>query len=140
MNSTGIGVARQSPPLPPDQVFTAIDAHVQAKAPAESVRRGLATFRANCMTCHVPLQCTSLGFNTAPDLSTVTARLDDPAIRRTITEGRVQKGMLPWPGLGEAAVGDLVAWFHWLHDERAAIRARVPGDASNQGLPWWECR
>ncbi|MFY9346103.1 MAG: c-type cytochrome [Planctomycetota bacterium] len=140
LNKTGVGVARRSVPLLPDVVWAAIDAHAQAKVPPEPVRRGLAAFRANCTTCHVPLQSTPLGLQTAPDLSTVVARLDDAAIRRTIVEGRPAKGMLPWPALGDATVGDLVAWLHWLHGERAAIRARVPGDDAEQGLPWWEYR
>ncbi len=140
MNATGVGVARANVPLPPDAVWAALDAHAQAKAPPAPVLAGLATFRAHCATCHVPLQSTPLGVNTAPDLSTVTTRLDDAAIAQVIATGRVPKGMPSWPALGDAKIQELIAWLHWLADERAPIRDRVPGDSAAQGLPWWEFR
>jgi nitric oxide reductase subunit C len=139
MNATGVGVARANVPLPPDTVWAALDAHAQAKAPPAAALAGLATFRAHCATCHVPLQSTPLGVNTAPDLSTITLRLDDAAIAHTIATGRVPKGMPAWPGLGDAKIRELIAWLRWLADERAAIRDRVPGEAG-AGLPWWEFR
>jgi len=86
----------------------------------------------------VPLQATALGFNTAPDQSMLVDRLDDATIRSTIVQGRLQKGMPAWPMLNAAAVDDLVAFFHWLRDERDAIVARLPESAQPQGLPWWE--
>lgn len=140
LNDTGIGVARRWKPLPPHEVLAAIDEHLQASAPTEPVRRGFDTFRAHCTTCHVPLQSTPLGLHTAPDLGTAVARLDDDAIRKTILEGRPAKGMLPWPTLGATRVAEIIAWLHWLHVERAAIRARVHGETGEQGLPWWEYR
>lgn len=140
LDRTGIGVARRSPPLDARAVLAALDEHAAAHPPPATAAKGLATFRTLCMGCHVPLQSTPLGFNTAPDLSTVLDRLDEAGIRKTIAEGRLPKGMPPWPSLTEPAVAEIVALFRWLHDERAAIRARVPGSEGLQSLPWWEFR
>lgn len=137
LDQTGIGVARQSPPLDVRAVFAALDAQAKERPPSASASRGLATWKATCLTCHVPLQATALGFNTAPDLSTVVDRLDDAAIRTTITQGRAQKGMPPWP-LAAPVVDDVVAYLHWLRGERDNIAARLPGSSARQGLPWWE--
>jgi len=138
LSDTGIGVARSAPPLDARTVLTALDAEAAERRPPEAAARGLLTFKSQCTTCHVPLQATALGFNTAPDQSMLVDRLDDATIRSTIVQGRLQKGMPAWPMLNAAAVDDLVAFFHWLRDERDAIVARLPESAQPQGLPWWE--
>lgn len=137
LNTTGIGVARRDVPHPASEVYAALEAHASAAPPDAAAARGMQLFRSICTACHVPLQATSLGLNTAPDLSTVVTRFDDAAVRATILQGRPMKGMPPWAHLGEAGAGDIVQFFHWLHQERDALRARLPGGAS-QGLPWWE--
>ena len=140
LDQTGIGVARRAPPINSRALLAALDEHAAQGQPPDAARRGLATFQKHCTACHVPLQATPLGFNTAPDLSTVVSRLDDAAIRTTIVQGRPTKGMQAWPILDAAAVGDVIAFFHWLGSERSAIGARVPGVGATQGLPWWEYR
>jgi nitric oxide reductase subunit C len=139
LDRTGVGVARRSPSLDARALLAALDAHALERQPPQPAARGLATFRTLCIGCHVPLQPTALGFNTAPDLSTVTERLDGAAIRAAIVEGRAAKGMPPWPALGETAVGELIAFLRWLQQEREALRARAGGGLA-QGLPWWEYR
>jgi hypothetical protein len=67
----------------------------------------------------------------------VVDRLDDASIRKTILEGRPGRGMQSW-NLPAATVDELVAYFHWLRDERGAIAENLPGVDRPQGLPWWE--
>lgn len=140
LDERGIGVARRAPPINSRALLAAVDAEAKAHEPPEAAQRGLQTFQRHCTPCHVPLQATPLGFNTAPDLSTVVSRLDDAAIRTTIVQGRPAKGMMPWPLLDGPAVGDVIAFFHWLARERNAIAARVPEFGATQDLPWWEYR
>jgi nitric oxide reductase subunit C len=140
LDRTGIGVARQAPPIGSRSLLAALDAHAVQSPPPDAARRGMATFQKYCTACHVPLQATPLGFNTAPDLSSVVSRLDDAAIRTTIVQGRPAKGMMSWPMLDAAAVDDVIAFFHWLGRERNTIAARVAGLGTAQPLPWWEFR
>ena len=81
LGEMGVGVPRSELPLDVPAVHAAIDARLaECNAPAD-VQRGLAAFRQNCMSCHVPLQSTPLGLQTAPDLTTACDRLDDAALR-----------------------------------------------------------
>jgi len=137
LDRTGVGVARQGTVLDPPAVMKAILAHGDVHPGPAAAMAGLATFRMHCTTCHVPFQATPLGFMTAPDLTTVVDRLDDAAIRKTILEGLPGRGMQSW-NLPAATVDELVAYFHWLRDERAAIAENLPGVDRPQGLPWWE--
>lgn len=137
LDRTGVGVARRDAPLDPQAIHEAIATHLDARAAPEPVRRGWTTFEQVCRACHVPLQATPLGLNTAPDLTTVTERLDAAGIAQTIKHGRPERGMPAWP-LEAATVDGLVALLQWLGDERAALAARL-GDADRtQPLPWWE--
>jgi nitric oxide reductase subunit C len=140
LDQAGVGVARQSSPIAARALLAAVEAEAAEHQPPDAARRGLATFQRHCTACHTPLQATPLGFNTAPDLSTVVKRLDDAAIRTTIVQGRPGKGMMPWPILDAHAIDDVIAFFHWLEHERGAIAARVPGLGATQPLPWWEYR
>jgi nitric oxide reductase subunit C len=137
LDRTGTGVARQGTALDPTAVMAAIVAWRDTHPGSAAAMAGLATFRSNCTTCHVPFQATALGFMTAPDLTTVVDRLDDAGIQKTILEGRPGRGMQSW-NLAPAKVDELVAYFHWLRQERAAIAANLPGVDRPQGLPWWE--
>jgi nitric oxide reductase subunit C len=136
LDQTGIGVARAAA-VNAQEIFAALDAHVAESPPPEPVRRGLATFRTTCTVCHVPLQPTALGLQTAPDLTTVAQRLAAAAIRGTIVQGRPTRGMPAWP-LPEATVDDLVAMLAWFAEQRQALARRVPALAAAQRLPCWE--
>jgi nitric oxide reductase subunit C len=134
----GIGVPRRDKPLDPLAVRAAIDARLQEGSPSESVVRGAAAFKQNCSACHVPMQSTPLGLQTAPDLTTVLSRLDVPAIRTTIVEGRPERGMQSWRHLPASTIEDLVAFVAWLNEERPTLAEAVGGVGAEQPLPWWE--
>ena len=139
MAEMGLGVPRSRAPLDPFAVRTAIDARLAASPPSQRVRQGADLFKLHCTACHVPLQSTPLGLQTAPDLSTAVERLDDKELTATITAGRVARGMPSWQHLSPGGIGDLVAFLHWLHDERGALLGAV-GGGEQQPLPWWEYR
>ncbi|MCA8975531.1 MAG: c-type cytochrome [Planctomycetes bacterium] len=137
LDQTGIGVPRAKRPPAPTEVFAAIRAHLDETSPAAEVGKGLSLFQPICGACHTPFQATPLGPNTAPDLSTVVTRLDDDAIRATIENGRVARGMPAQPHM-KPSFPQLLALLHWLQQERAAITARLGGPADDLSLPWWE--
>ena len=139
----GIGVPRRNKPLNPTAVRSAVDQRLAELAAgdtqlSEAVTRGAHAFRMNCSACHVPLQATPLGLQTAPDLTTVLARIDEKAVHTTIAAGRPDRGMQAWAHLGEEAVDDLVAFVVWLNKDRKALAEKVGGVGAEQPLPWWE--
>jgi hypothetical protein len=139
LSTMGVGVARRLVPIDPMIVRGAIDRHLQASPVPEPVQRGHALFMQNCTACHVPLQATALGLQTAPDLTTVTQRLDDDGLRQTLVDGRVPRGMPAWQHLG-SGVDDLTAFLRWLCAERDALCEQCGGVGEPQPLPWWEYR
>jgi nitric oxide reductase subunit C len=122
----------------------AFDASVAAAAPPAAAAAGFETFRSGiCTACHFPFQRSIVG---APDVSTVVERMDDDGLRTVLTEGRPTLGMPPpIPTLSEREKNELVAYFHWLNDNRdglmAESAARQAGrDVDWSRLPWWEYR
>jgi nitric oxide reductase subunit C len=138
LDRTGVGVARHDSPADPREVLAAVTAHMAGLPGDDPVRRGFQLFRQTCSGCHVPLQATALGPNTAPDLSTVMERLDEDAVRKTIAEGRIDRGMPAWR-LGPG-IEDIVAMLRWLGAERTSLAHRIGGVVRSKGLPWWEFR
>ncbi|MCR9245901.1 MAG: cytochrome c [bacterium] len=134
LDKTGVGVPRANLPPEPQRVFDACAEH--AKAAPAAVQQGFELFRTACSACHTPLCATPLGPNTAPDLSTVRERLSDEEILKTITEGRLDRGMPAWP-LGEPVKTQILPFLTWLGQERASISS-VVGETEQSGLPWWE--
>jgi nitric oxide reductase subunit C len=137
LDKTGVGVARRARPLDPSVVRATVAAHAESAATPAPVRDGLLTFQTMCTVCHVPFQATPLGLQTAPDLTTVVTRLSDAAIHDVIQRGRIERGMPPW-NLPEAKASELIAFFHWLQQERGALKALLPDADRTQSLPWWE--
>jgi cytochrome c oxidase cbb3-type subunit 3 len=79
------------------------------------VAAGAATFTGYCVACHMPglrgpdENPTAIGPNLIDDVWIHGGTPDD--IRRTITQGVVEKGMLAWgPVLGEQKINELVAF------------------------------
>lgn len=143
LSEMGVGVPRRYKPLKTDDVRNAVDARLAELAasdspPSEAVVRGASAFKMNCMSCHIPLQSTPLGLQTAPDLTTVLERIDEKAVHTTIADGRQDRGMQPWGHLGDEAVNDLTAFVKWLNEDRKALAEKVGGVGTEQALPWWE--
>ncbi|MFN3244110.1 MAG: c-type cytochrome [Planctomycetota bacterium] len=136
----GVGVPRAVQPVDLGVVLAAIDSRLAEASPGEAVARGAGAFKMNCISCHVPLQATPLGLQTAPDLSTALRRIDEAAVRDTITNGRPERGMQAWQHLGEQPIADLTAFVKWLNDDRDAIAAQAGGAGVAQPIPWWEYR
>jgi nitric oxide reductase subunit C len=139
----GVGVPRRYKPLDPASVRSAMDQRLvelsSGDTPVpESVVRGAAAFKMNCSACHVPLQATPLGLQTAPDLTTALTRIDAKAVHATIADGRPERGMQAWSHLGEQTVDDLAAFVLWLNEDRDALIEEVGGVGIEQPLPWWE--
>lgn len=139
----GVGVPRRYLPLDPDKVRAALDERLSELATSDSpppvaVGRGASVFKMNCASCHLPLQATPLGLQTAPDLTTVLERIDIKAVHTTIADGRPDRGMQAWAHLGAEAVNDLVAFVKWLNEDRKALAEKVGGVGTEQPLPWWE--
>jgi len=143
LSEMGVGVPRRDKPLDATAVRAAVDQRLAELASgdsplAEAVTRGATAFRMNCSACHVPLQATPLGLQTAPDLTTVLTRIDPQAVHKTIADGRPDRGMQAWAHLGEQAVDDLTAFVVWLNEDRKALADKVGGVGAQQPLPWWE--
>jgi nitric oxide reductase subunit C len=122
----------------------AFEASMVAAAPPASAAAGFETFRSGiCSACHFPFQLSTVK---APDLSTVVERLDEAAIREVLTNGRPEQGMPPpAPAFSASDIEQVIAYFGWLHDNRAELlddsearQARRSVDWSR--LPWWEFR
>lgn len=137
MDKTGIGVARHEAPLDKAKLWSVIDSETQGMPP--EARKGLETFRVQCTVCHVPFQSTSLGLNTAPDLSTVVDRLSMEEIDGTMKSGREAKGMPP-THLDEVRRKQVQRFFGWMHDERDRLLEKIRGPEESRGLPWWSYR
>ena len=134
----GIGVPRRDKPIDPLLVRSAIDSRLKESSPSAAVTRGAAAFQQSCTACHVPMQATPLGLQTAPDLTTVLSRIDALAVRTTIVDGRPDRGMQAWSHLPAETIDDLVAFVVWLNEERAQLAEQVGGVGEAQPLPWWE--
>lgn len=138
LSDMGVGVPRAYKPLDPSAVLAAVDQRMVSEAPEAAVTRGWSAFKLNCTSCHLPLQSTPLGLQTAPDLTTVFDRLDEAGVRTTIVEGRPERGMQSWKDLPKETVDDLVAMLQWLNEDRAELAKQVGGVGVAQPLPWWE--
>jgi nitric oxide reductase subunit C len=134
----GQGVPRSVPEVELAVALSAVDARIQEAAPGDAVARGATTFKMNCISCHVPLQATPLGLQTAPDLTTAIERIGEGGVRDTIKNGRADRGMQAWGHLGEASIADLTAFVKWMNDDRAGISAQAGGAGEAQPIPWWE--
>jgi len=122
----------------------AFEATVRSAAPSGEVTAGFDAFASGiCSTCHVPFQASLVN---APDLSTAVERWDDDALRQVLTEGRPEQGMPPpVPAFTEVQRDGLVAYFHWLNENRDDLETRTQQLVSARvtdwsGLPWWEFR
>jgi len=122
----------------------AFDASVTAAAPPEEAMAGFETFRSGtCPACHFPFQTSIVG---APDLSTSVERLDGAGLRTVLTDGRPTLGMpLPAPAFTEEQKGEIIAYLHWLNENRSRLVAEAERRQSQRaidwsGLPWWEYR
>jgi mono/diheme cytochrome c family protein len=82
----------------------------------------------------------------APDLSTVTERLDVEDLIEVLKKGRPERGMpLPSPVLSDEQVDDLVKYLDWLYQNRSALLAEWGDLQAGRGidwrkLDWWEFR
>ena len=140
LSDMGQGVPRSVLPLDLGEVMGAVDARLAEASPDAAVQRGALAFKTNCISCHVPLQATPLGLQTAPDLTTAMGRIGEDGVRDTIANGRTDRGMAAWGHLGEAAVSDLTAFVKWMNDDRSGISAQAGGAGEVQPIPWWEYR
>ena len=116
---------------------------LDANPPAD-VAAGFESFRSGvCAACHFPFQRSVVG---APDLSTVVERVDDAGLRTVLTDGRPALGMPPpAPVLSGLQQESLIAYFHWLNENREAITSASAARQSRRDvdwsrLSWWEYR
>ena len=117
---------------------------VATLVPGGAARAGFETFRGGvCSTCHFPFQRSIVG---APDLSTVVERVSDDELRRVLTDGRPALGMPPpLPAFSENHKTEMIAWFHWLNQNRVAVESVTDRRMSQRSvnwsrLDWWEFR
>lgn len=122
----------------------AFDASVAEAVPAGAAGRGFEAFRSGvCVACHFPFQESPVG---APDLSTVVERVADDELLEVLTSGRPTLGMPPpAPALTDAEKQDMIAWFHWLNENRALVEGasrdrQSQRDVDWSKLSWWEYR
>lgn len=121
----------------------AFDATVREKVSPVALG-GFETFASGvCSACHFPFQTSVVG---APDLSTVSERLDDSVLHEVLTNGRPERGMPPpVPALSAAQQDQLIEYFRWLNDNRADLMSDWElrqGDrrVDWSRLDWWEFR
>lgn len=122
----------------------AFEATVAAATPPTKAMAGFEAFRAGvCSSCHFPFQTSIVG---APDLSTVVDRVDDAGLRTVLTDGRPALGMPPpIPGFSEDRKDEIIAYLHWLKENRPTLLAEVERRQAQRsidwsGLSWWEFR
>jgi nitric oxide reductase subunit C len=137
LDGTGIGQARNRIPPSAAAIERAIDAHAASVPLPDDAARGRAMFASRCVSCHTLFRATPLGPFLAADLTSVRQRASDAEIRRTMTEGRVLKGMPP-SGLRDDQQGEMLAFFTWLGEHRDALRARLGDAGQTVTLPWFE--
>jgi nitric oxide reductase subunit C len=137
MDKTGIGVARHEVQLDRDRIWSLLDS--KSASMSEEARRGLQLFRKQCNVCHLPFESTSLGLNTAPDLSSVQDRLSAEDIDLTMKDGRPAKGMPP-TGLDADQRKQVRNFFGWMRREREGLLHEIHGPLEKRGLPWWDYR
>jgi len=140
LSAMGVGVPRIVVPLDVAEVRAALADRLAQPGVPDDVAHGGGLFQALCTACHVPLQATPLGLQTAPDLTTVLERLDEAQVRATIADGRPERGMQAWGHLGDDNVAALAAFVLWLNSERDALLDAVGGPPGAQPTPWWEYR
>lgn len=140
----GRGQLRLGDPANTTTPQAAFVASVGASEPPPAAAAGFDAFNEGvCAACHFPFQRSIVG---APDLSTVVERVDDAGLRAILTDGRPTLGMPPpAPVLSNQEQADVIAYFHWLNDNRAALlpdwEARQSGRAFDwSGVAWWEFR
>jgi nitric oxide reductase subunit C len=138
LSDMGIGVPRHHKPLDPLAVRSAVDQRLLDASLSDAVKQGAVVFRQNCAACHVPLQSTPLGLQTAPDLTTALNRLDVKGLREVVVEGRADRGMQSWKHLPAESIDNVVAFVKWLNDDRSSLAKAVGGVGAEQALPWWE--
>lgn len=140
----GYGQLRLGDPDQGEGPQGAFEAAVRGAAPPSAVVTGLEAYSAGmCATCHVPFRTSLVN---APDLSTATRRWDDTALADVLMSGRPERGMPPpVPPLTEAQRAGMLAYLHWLDDNRDQLEAETQRILSARttdwsDLPWWEYR
>ena len=136
VDRTGVGQARRDPPLDPDAVAQVIAEHSGEGTLEE---HGYEVFRISCSSCHRLFEAVPLGPFLAPDLTDAVPRLGEAEVRRTIREGRPDKGMVP-PPLADEDFEAVVGFLRWLSEQRDTMRTRLGLADHQRGLPWWEYR
>ena len=138
LSEMGVGVPRRVVPVDPAVARAAVDTRLAEADPSAQVHRGATLFQQMCSACHVPLQATPLGMQTAPDLTTACQRLEPAGLRETITKGRVERGMPAWQHLGDDDIAALCAFVTWLNEDREALQQQCGGAGTANSVPWWE--
>ncbi len=138
----GRGELRLGDPSAGTTPQAAFETAIEAATPPPPVAVGFEAFRSGiCSACHFPFQLSPV---LAPDLSTAVERLDDAALRDVLVAGRPEKGMPPpVPAFGDDELEGVIAYFHWLNENRAQLRAGTnqrlsERDVAWSRLPWWE--
>ena len=121
----------------------AFDAVVRAEASGDELE-GFRTFSSGiCSACHFPFQSSIVG---APDLSTVTERLDTEDLIEVLKRGRPERGMPPpSPVLSDEQLDHLIKYFDWLYQNRSGLMAEWDDRQAGRSiewrkLNWWEFR
>ena len=140
----GIGELRLGDPDAGTSPQAAFEAAVLDASPRPDVVSGFESFRSGiCSTCHFPFQVSVV---LAPDLSTVTSRLDETELREVLVNGRPERGMPPpAPAFSETQLDQVVAYLNWLGENRGRLMAdwelrQSARDVDWSRLPWWEYR
>lgn len=140
----GRGELRLGDPAAGTTPQAAFEASISGATPPAEVQAGFDAFRGGiCSSCHYPFQRSVVG---APDLSTAVERVDDNELRTVLTAGRPTLGMPPpVPAFSEAEIEQVVAYLHWLNDNRSDLMAESSRRQANRRvdwsrLSWWEYR
>jgi nitric oxide reductase subunit C len=122
----------------------AFEGAVATVAPTGTALAGFETFRSGiCSTCHFPFQRSIVG---APDLSTAVERVSDDELMTVLADGRPALGMPPpIPAFSDGQKSELIAWFHWLNENRDTLESESDRRMSQRNvdwsrLDWWEFR
>ena len=140
----GRGQLRLGDPASGTSPQAAFEAAVVAGNLPADARAGFETFRSGiCSACHFPFQRSIVG---APDLSTAVDRVDDAGLLTVLSEGRPLLGMPPpAPVLSDGQKDEMIAYLHWLRENRSGLVGEVERRQRERGvdwsrLPWWEFR
>jgi nitric oxide reductase subunit C len=140
VDRTGIGQARQAARrVDTERLAAVLDECATEGTLSEEAAFGRQVFRARCTSCHQLFQATPLGPFLAPDLTNVLDRLPLDEVRRTIVEGRPERGMIP-PALPPEQLDAVLQFLTWMRAHRDDVAHRAGVDGSEEELPWFEYR